>query len=83
MIIRYFGAEWCNPCKALRPVVEEIAKENKCHFVYYDVQEAIDECRKFAVMGTPTVIFENGDKEDRITGIKSKEEIQEIINSLL
>lgn len=83
MTIKYFGAEWCNPCKALRPVVENIAKEVGAKFIYIDVQEAIDECREHAVMGTPTVIFLNGDKEDRITGIKSEEEIREIVKMLM
>ena len=83
MTIKYFGAEWCNPCKALRPVVEKLAKEYGCKFEYIDVQEAIDECRENAVMGVPTVIFSNGSKEDRITGIKSEEGIREIIKSLM
>ena len=54
-----FWAEWCGPCKALTPVLEEIATEmnGKANVVKVNVDQASDLAQKYGIRGIPTLIF--------------------------
>ena len=83
-----FWAPWCGPCKLLGPIIDELAKDNKdsekISIGKVNVDDNADSAIKYGIKGIPTLLFiKNGSVVDRITGLKSKIEIQEKIDSLL
>ncbi len=78
-----FYAEWCGPCKTLKPIFEELSKEyaGKINFGKLDVDESPETAKKFNVMGIPTLIFlKDGAEINRSVGALSKESLKEKIN---
>lgn len=78
-----FWAEWCGPCRALAPKLEEISNElkGKVSIVKVNVDENRDHAMKFGVRGIPTmIIFKNGQNVDQISGNVSKETILSALN---
>lgn len=72
-----FYASWCGPCKALAPVLEELAAENNDLVVgKVNVDEEMDLAMRFKVRSVPTMIVFKGGKEiNRLVGFLPKEEI--------
>lgn len=73
-----FWAEWCGPCRALGPKLEEIAGEmgDKIRVVKLNIDENPDAPSKFQVRGVPTMIlFKGGQEVDQIVGNHPKENI--------
>lgn len=73
-----FWAEWCGPCRALGPKLEEIAGEmkDKIRVVKLNVDENPTMPAKYGVRGIPTMIlFKNGKEIDQIVGNHPKENI--------
>jgi thioredoxin 1 len=72
-----FWAEWCGPCRALAPKLEEIAKEmGAVTVVKMNVDENPDSPSKYGVRGIPTMIlFKGGQQVDQIVGNHPKENI--------
>jgi thioredoxin 1 len=60
-----FFAEWCGPCHALAPSIEEIAKEmaDRLTVVKLNVDEAPDAASSYGVTSIPTLILFKGGKE--------------------
>ncbi len=80
-----FWAEWCGPCKALAPVLEDVAKElgEKAVVVKVNVDENAELSQKYGIRGIPTLIFfKNGEIKNTLVGNQSKAEIVKTINSL-
>ena len=78
-----FWAEWCGPCKALAPKLDEIAGEfeGKVDIVKVNIDENPDSPAKFGVRGIPTLIlFKDGKDVDQIVGNHPKESIVEVLN---
>ncbi len=77
-----FFATWCNPCKMLAPVLDQISEslpENR-KIVKIDIDENMDAARKFGVMSIPTLIlFKNGQAAQRLVGVRPEEEIRELL----
>ena len=74
-----FYADWCGPCKMLSPILEEIASElgEKVKVGKLNVDESNDLAFEYEVISIPTLIlFENGKVVDRLTGLRSKDEIR-------
>lgn len=75
-----FWAEWCGPCKALAPIIEEVAKEQdgKVKVVKLEVDENPETASKYNVLSIPTLaIFKNGELVKTMVGLQSKEKITE------
>lgn len=72
-----FWANWCGPCKALGPVLDEIAAERSdIKVVKVEVDENRELARKYRVMSVPTLlVIKNGETVSRSLGIQSKEKI--------
>jgi thioredoxin 1 len=70
-----FWAEWCGPCKAIAPILDEIAaeKEGSLRVVKLNVDDNVATARRFEVMSIPTLIlFKGGEIQARIVGAKGK-----------
>lgn len=73
-----FGAEWCVPCKAMSPVMRELAKEyeGRLKVGKLDVEANTNMTMQFQVMSIPTLIlFKNGQAVERITGKVGKDKL--------
>jgi len=81
-----FWAKWCGPCKALTPVLEEIAQaaEGKFKIAKINIDENSDLATKWEVLNIPTMIlFKDGEEVDRLVGYMPKAKIQAKIDSIL
>lgn len=81
-----FWAEWCGPCKALAPKLEEIAGEmaGKAKIVKLNVDENPAVPQQFGIRGIPTLIlFKGGKQVDQIVGNHPKDKIVELIAKYL
>ena len=73
-----FYADWCGPCNAMAPVIEELAKEleGKVKVGKINVDENPDIAVEYNVMSIPTlIVFKNGKEEKRLVGLRDKEEL--------
>ena len=74
-------ATWCGPCRMLSPILDEVAKEKEEYKFYkLDVDGAENVSKEYGIMSIPTLlIFENGELKEKLTGFKTKEELDSIL----
>ena len=73
-----FYADWCGPCRMLSPIMEEISETHKVYKINTD--EAMNLAREYGIMSIPTLlIFNDGKLINTSVGLKSKEEINDLI----
>lgn len=81
-----FHADWCGPCRMIAPIVEELANEMQgvATIAKIDVDESQVVTSSLQVMSIPTLILFNKGKEvKRVIGVKSKDELRNLIKSAL
>lgn len=81
-----FWAEWCGPCRAISPIVEELAEEyaGKVNIGKCDIEENDDIVMKYAVRNVPTIVFvKDGQLVDRQVGSCKKSDLEAKIAKLL
>ncbi len=77
-----FWAEWCMPCKALAPVIDELATEfdGKVRFAKVNVDDCREVPAKFGIRGIPTLIlFSGGKKVNELVGNQPKDKIRAML----
>jgi thioredoxin 1 len=81
-----FWAEWCGPCRAVSPIVDEIAKEyqGKLKVMKVNVDDNQSTAMKYQVMSIPTILFlKNGQEVDKIVGALPKSSIKSKVDAIL
>jgi thioredoxin 1 len=81
-----FWAPWCGPCKAMGPVIEELAEAfgDKVRFAKCNVDENPVTPGKFGITAIPTlIIFKGGENVKQITGLVTKSKLEAVFNSPL
>ncbi len=79
-----FWAEWCGPCRALAPKLEEIAQElgPQVKIVKMNVDENPNTPSQFGIRGIPAMLlFKNGQKVGELVGNQPKDQISNFLKS--
>lgn len=81
-----FWAEWCQPCKMVRPIVEEVAAEygEKIKVGEMNVDENTKTPSAYGIMSIPTlIIFKNGQPNETMVGVQPKDVFKKNIDAAL
>ncbi|VFP82758.1 thioredoxin TrxA [Candidatus Erwinia haradaeae] len=84
LILVDFWAEWCNPCKMLAPVLDELAIEykEKVVVVKLNIDQNSEVTSKYSIRSVPTLLlFKNGHVIATKVGIASKGQLKEFLNA--
>lgn len=77
-----FFATWCGPCRAFAPIFEEFAQEmgDKVKTYKVDVDQSQQLAARYEVQTIPTtILFQNGQVEERVMGVNSKEVLRAML----
>lgn len=81
-----FWAEWCAPCRAIAPIVKEIADDNGDHLkvVKMNIDESPQTPGTYGIRSIPTVlVFKDGQVVSQLTGARPKGDFQQLVDGAL
>lgn len=82
VVLADFYADWCGPCKALEPVVADLAETTPATVAKVDVDESQQLAASYNVRGVPTlVLFADGEQVEQLVGAQPEERLRELVDS--
>jgi thioredoxin 1 len=85
-VIVEFWAEWCGPCRMMKPVFERVASNNDTEVQMYtmDIDQNRDYAQTLGIRSIPTVkVFSNGNVTNTVVGVMGEEKIKSLVNNLI
>lgn len=81
-MILYFTADWCAPCKRVRPIVEQLNKDQSdVRFFIIDVDLEAEMASDFEIKSVPTfVVMKDNTEIHRVSGVQTRDQLEELIN---
>lgn len=81
-----FWATWCGPCRMVGPVIDSLAEEyeGKTSICKLNVEDSPELASRYKIMTIPTVmIMKNGEIVEKVSGVRTKEEYQNMLERAL
>lgn len=79
-----FTASWCGPCRALAPIIDQVASELDGEAIVgkLDIDDAPLTAGKYGVRGVPTVmVFKNGQRAEQHVGLTTKNKLLDLVRA--
>jgi len=77
--ILYFTADWCNPCKKVKPIAEELIRDG-ANIKFIDVDVEIEMVKSFNIMSVPTfVVMRDNTEIHRANGALTMQELNDLV----
>ncbi|CED84916.1 Thioredoxin-like protein [Phaffia rhodozyma] len=80
-----FYADWCGPCKMLKPILTKVANnaEANCDLVTVDTEELTEVAQKYKIASLPTVVaFRKGKEVSRFIGARNEKAVLSFVNEI-
>jgi len=80
-----FWAPWCGPCRAIAPMIEQLAAENEgsAKVVKVNVDEAQISAKNYNISGIPALcVFKDGDMVNKLVGVRPKSAVQQALDAV-
>jgi len=80
VVLVYFSAPWCGPCRTLGPILEDLSEESDVTVAKLDVDDNPELSAKYGVRNIPVVFaIKNGEEVGKLVGLQDKNAYIEII----
>ena len=79
-VLADFNAGWCGPCRAMKPMLDELAENSAYKIVSIDIDEEDELAEEYDVSSIPClVVFKGGEEVNRSVGLIPKDAISELV----
>lgn len=85
-VVIKFSAEWCGPCKTLKPILDDLSTQycDKVKFVEIDVENSAELTSEYKVRNVPTIFYiKKGEVKDKSVGTVNKQVLTDKITNLI
>jgi len=85
LVFVQISTNWCNPCKTLTPIVEDVAETlTNVYFGKLDADANNQTANELGIRSVPTIIlYKNGEPVEKLTGVQSKKKLTDLIEEYI